>query len=124
MLLNGKEKRIMGLFGREKKEAPAPCCGGNHSAEVTPQAETAKTDSGVKVLGGGCAKCSELEANTRDALAELGMDTAIGHVTDFAQIAAYGVMATPALVVDGRVVSCGRALKKDEAKALIRKARG
>lgn len=44
----------------------------------------------------------------RAALAELGVDAAIEHVTDFMQIAAYGVMTTPALVVGGRVVSCGR----------------
>lgn len=52
------------------------------------------------------------------------MDTEIEHVTDFAKIAAYGVMTTPALVVDGKVVSYGKVLKKDEAKALIQKVRG
>ena len=52
------------------------------------------------------------------------MDTAIDHVTDFAQIAAYGVMTTPALVVDGKVVSYGKVLKKEEARELIRKVRG
>ena len=51
------------------------------------------------------------------------MKTTIDHVTDFAQIAAYGVMSTPALVVDGKVVSYGKVLKKDEAKDLIRKVR-
>ena len=50
-------------------------------------------------------------------------DTTIDHVTDFSQIAAYGVMTTPALVVDGKVVSYGKVLKKDEAKALIQKVR-
>ena len=44
-------------------------------------------------------------------------------MTDFKQIAAYGVMTTPALVVDGKVVSCGKALKKDDVKALIQKMR-
>ena len=52
------------------------------------------------------------------------MDTEIEHVTDFGKIAAYGVMTTPALVVDGKVVSYGKVLKKDEAKALIQKVRG
>ena len=52
------------------------------------------------------------------------MDTEIEHVMDFAKIAAYGVMTTPALVVDGKVVSYGKVLKKDEAKALIQKVRG
>ena len=76
------------------------------------------------MLGSGCAKCNALEQATREALVELGMDTAIDHVTDFAQIAAYGVMTTPALVVDGKVVSYGKVLKKDEAKVLIQKVRG
>lgn len=88
------------------------------------KSEAANTASGVQVLGSGCAKCNALEAAARAALEELGMDAAVGHVTDFAQIAAYGVMSTPALAVDGKVVSCGRALNKEEAKALIRKARG
>jgi small redox-active disulfide protein 2 len=52
------------------------------------------------------------------------MDTTIDHVTDFSQIAAYGVMTTPALVVDGKVVSYGKVLNKDEVKALIQKVRG
>ena len=52
------------------------------------------------------------------------MDTTVDLVTDFTQIAAYGVMTTPALVVDGEVVSYGKVLKKEEAKELIQKVRG
>ena len=78
---------------------------------------------GILVLGSGCAKCNALEEVVRAALTELGMDPAVGHVTDFTQIAAYGVMSTPALVVDGKVVSSGKVLKKEEAAALIQKAR-
>ena len=51
------------------------------------------------------------------------MDTSIDYVTDFTQIAAYGVMTTPALVVDGKVVSYGKVLKKEEAKAVIQRVR-
>lgn len=109
----------MGLFGK-KREGTKSCCG---SCAPEAAAQTAKAAAGVKVLGGGCAKCSALEDAVRAALSELGMDTAIDHVTDFTQIAAYGVMTTPALVVDGKVVSYGRVLKKEEAKAMIRKAR-
>ena len=105
----------MGLF-HKKKEESKPCCCGNYTPESMEQAEAAKTAAGVKVLGGGCAKCNALED-------ELGMDTAIDHVTDFTQIAAYGVMTTPALVVDGKVVSYGKVLKKEEAKAIIQKVR-
>ena len=76
-----------------------------------------------KVLGSGCAKCNALEAAAKEALEMLGMDTNIDHVTDFSQIAAYGVMTTPALVVDGKVLSYGKVLKAGEAAELIKKAR-
>ena len=74
----------------------------------------------IKILGGGCAKCNQLEAATIEALTELGMDTTIEHVTDFGQIASYGVMTTPALVVDGKVVSYGKVLKKDDVVGILR----
>lgn len=82
-----------------------------------------KTGGSVKVLGSGCAKCNELEANTKAALAQLGMDTTIDHVTDFMQIAAYGVMSTPALVVDGKVVAYGKVLKTQEVIKILQKVR-
>lgn len=113
----------MGLFSKKKEETKSCCCGGNCTPETMAQAEMAKAVAGVKVLGTGCAKCNALEDAVRAALTELGMDTTIDHVTDFTQIAAYGVMTTPALVVDGKVVSYGKVLKKDEAKALIQKVR-
>lgn len=115
----------MKLFGKKKEDNCCTGAGNTAAPAPTPAAETsAKPEAGVKVLGSGCAKCNELEANTRAALEELGMDTAIDHVTDFTQIAAYGVMSTPALVVDGKVVCYGKVLKKDEVKALLAKARG
>ncbi len=113
----------MGLFSKKKEETKSCCCGGNCTPETMAQAEAAKATAGVKVLGSGCVKCNALEDAVRAALTELGMDTSIDHVTDFTQIAAYGVMTTPALVVDGKVVSYGKVLKKDEAKALIQKIR-
>ncbi len=111
----------MGLFGKKKE---TPCCGGDVTPQERAQAESAKSPSGVKVLGSGCAKCNALEKAVKEALTELGMDTAIDHVTDFTQIAAYGVMTTPALVVDGKVLSYGKVLKKEDAVALLKKARG
>lgn len=78
----------------------------------------------IKVLGSGCKKCNALEAATKEALADLGLPVLIDHVTDFAQIAAYGVMSTPALVIDGKVVSYGKVLKPKEARSLIEKAQG
>ena len=126
----------MSLFGFGKKkdelnkvnevnEVNNRCdCGG---ACVTKPKENAKTDiiseESVKVLGSGCAKCNELESNVKKALEQLSMDTSIEHVTDFAQIAAYGVMSTPALVVDGKVVAYGKVLKVEEAVKILEKVR-
>ena len=113
----------MKVFARKKEEHS--CCCGSCDAETMAKAEAAKTDgTSIKVLGSGCDKCNQLEKATREALVELHMDTAIDHVTDFAQIAAYGVMSTPALVVDGKVVSYGKVLKKDEVVKILNKVRG
>lgn len=117
----------MALFGKKKAEQAECDCGGccDVSAEGVKQAQASMGKGAlVKVLGSGCKKCNELEANTKTALTQLGMDTTIDHVTDFAQIAAYGVMTTPALVLGKKVVSAGKVLKKDEVVALIEKHGG
>lgn len=121
----------MALLGFSKKketvEATLQCdCGGsNCNTESTAAVEKAKlSGSPVKVLGSGCNKCNALEEATKKALTQLGMDTTIDHITDFVQIAAYGVMTTPALVVDGKVVSFGKVLKKDEVIQILQNAWG
>jgi len=95
---------------------PSTVVGGGEMNRVTSSVvRRAKSEgASIKVLGSGCAKCNQLEAATKAALEQLGMDAAIDHVRDFAQIAAYGVMSTPALVVDGKVVSDGKVLKTGE----------
>lgn len=116
----------MSLFGKkDKKEEATSCsCGGSCTAENGEKTQGAKAGgAGVKVLGSGCAKCNQLEAATKEALEQLGMDTTIDHVTDFSQIAAYGVMSTPALVVDGKVVSYGKVLKTQEVVKILQKVR-
>jgi small redox-active disulfide protein 2 len=62
----------------------------------------------IKVLGPGCAKCVALERLTREAVGTLGVDASIEKVDDYPTIVGYGVMATPALVVDEKVVVSGR----------------
>lgn len=116
----------MALFGKKKEEKTTSCCcGGNCTPENMTKAENAKTEgASVKILGSGCTKCNQLEAATREALTQLGMDSTIDHVTDFAQIATYGVMTTPALVVDGKVVSYGKVLKTEEVVTILQKVRG
>lgn len=76
-------------------------------------------EKSYKVLGSGCAKCQKLEENLRQALTQKGEDVNVEHVTDFAEIAQYGVMSTPALVVDEKIVSMGKVLSVEEVKDII-----
>ncbi len=62
----------------------------------------------IEVLGPGCANCQKVEANARAAVAMAGVEAEVRHVTDYREIAARGVMSTPGLIIDGRVVSSGR----------------
>lgn len=73
----------------------------------------------IKILGSGCKSCVALAENTETALKETGIEAEIVKVTEFQDIMAYGVMTTPALVIDEKVVSFGKVLKpKDIAKIL------
>lgn len=73
----------------------------------------------IKVLGTGCAKCHELEENTRKAVEELGLDASIEKVSEIKDIMKYGVMRTPALVVDEKVKVMGRVPSSDEIKKYL-----
>ena len=73
----------------------------------------------IKILGSGCANCNKLEENTRKAVEELGIDANIEKVTDFKEILAYGVMKTPALVVDEKVKVSGRVLTTEQIKKYL-----
>ncbi len=114
----------MALFAKKAKKEEACCCGGKCDDESMSKAEAAKTEgASIKILGSGCAKCNQLEEATKAALKQLGIEEPIDHVTDFTQIAAYGVMTTPALVVDGKVVSFGKVLKTEEVVKILQKVR-
>ena len=73
----------------------------------------------IKVLGTGCAKCKRLEKLTREVVAEMGIAADIGKVEDITKIMAYRVMQTPALVINGKVVLCGRVPTVMELKELL-----
>lgn len=73
----------------------------------------------IKVLGSGCRNCITLKENTETALKEAGIEAEIVKVTDFKDIMAYGVMSTPALVIDEKVVSFGKVLKPKEIVKIL-----
>ena len=73
----------------------------------------------IKILGGGCANCRALEAMAKKAVADLGIPATVEEVTDYAAIASYGVMRTPALVIDGTVFLSGRVPDQDEVRRII-----
>ena len=73
----------------------------------------------IKVLGPGCRNCVTLEARTREALDELGLDADIEKVTDPAAIVGYGILTTPGLVVDGDVVLAGKVPTVRRLRAML-----
>jgi small redox-active disulfide protein 2 len=73
----------------------------------------------IKVLGPGCANCVTLERVTREAVTALGLDARIEKVTDYATVAGYGVMSTPALVVDEKVIVSGRVPTPAQVRELL-----
>ncbi len=64
----------------------------------------------IKVLGPGCSKCKKLDENVKQAMIEAGGDFDYEYVTDIQRIIGYGILMTPGLVLDGKVVSTGRVL--------------
>lgn len=77
----------------------------------------------IEVLGTGCAKCNRLEATARAAVEKLGVPYEIHHIRDINEIVRRGVMATPALAIDGKVVVAGRVPGEAELTTMITSAR-
>ena len=73
----------------------------------------------IKILGPGCANCVNLEKQARQAVEQLGLDATIEKVTDYTEIAGYGIMRTPGLVVDEQVLVSGRVPKAAEIAQLL-----
>ena len=73
----------------------------------------------IKVMGGGCGKCETLLRNTKEAVKMAGISADIEYITDFGVMAGYGIMSTPALIVNEKVVSTGRVLKPADIEKLL-----
>ena len=74
----------------------------------------------IEILGTGCPKCKELEANTKKALKELGKKAEVVKVTEIDKIIGYGVMSTPAIVIDGKVGCYGKVASVKELKEMLK----
>lgn len=73
----------------------------------------------VQVLGGGCSKCTILAEEVAKAADEMGVEIELEKITDFKQIMSFGIMTTPALVVDGKVMFSGKVLKAEALKQYL-----
>jgi small redox-active disulfide protein 2 len=76
----------------------------------------------IKVLGPGCANCNKLEEATRKAVEKAGIDATVEKVSDLQEIMSYGVMSTPALVVNGELRVAGRVPSVDELVSVLQRA--
>lgn len=109
----------MGLFGRSKKdkkeEGRGGCCDMQIIEEedevINEQDGTTSDGLTIKVFGPGCEKCTSLKENVMQALSDTGKHADFEYVTDMGRIAEAGIMATPALQVNGKIVSNGKVLK-------------
>jgi small redox-active disulfide protein 2 len=73
----------------------------------------------IQVLGPGCPKCAKLAANAETAVGQLGIEATVERITDLQKIITFGVLMTPALVIDGRVRAVGTLLSSDAIKDLL-----
>jgi len=73
----------------------------------------------IKILGTGCPKCAQLTENTQIAAQQADVEVQIDKVTDINEIMKFGVMVTPALVIDGEVKSAGKVLSADDIQAML-----
>ena len=118
----------MSIFNFGKNKEPAKkescCCGAKNvtADDMTKASFTTKNDTaGVKVLGSGCKSCHELFENAQKAVSDMGLSVEVEYVTDMEKVVSYGVMSTPALVVNDKVVSMGKVLKPVDVEKLLHK---
>lgn len=114
----------MGLLDFKKKKT-APCCGEGKKPNNTACSCAGKQGEGKYktnrfiVLGACCKKSADTFTNVKQAVLEMGFSDTVVNIGDAVEIAGYGVMQTPAFVINGKVVSYGKLIKVDEAKKLI-----
>jgi len=119
----------MNLFNKENlKKVVDTCTTANENedldiAELATDAikENVGKITSVKVLSSGCKSCKQLFDNATKAVKALGMDVEVEYVDDIAKVAGYGVMSTPALVINEKVVSVGKVIKSADMEQIFHK---
>lgn len=122
----------MGIFGFGKKKAEnekpvcACRCGESSGEEKFSDAANCCCESGdegcnIKVLGAGCKACHEQYENVKAAVSEMNLEAGVEYITDMEKVMTYGVMSMPAIVVNEKVVSMGKVLKKGQVVDLLKK---
>ena len=89
-------------------------------AKNRPLIPEAVSGARIKICATGCSHCSAMRENTREAVKRLGLESELECYSDFASIAKLGIMSTPSLIVDGRLVSAGKVLKPEQIAELIK----
>lgn len=114
----------MSLFNFGKKDKKPVCaCQSNCSMTETKKIEnSANSNCVIKVLGTGCQSCHTLLENTKTAVSNMDISADVEYIQDMAQIAGYGVMSVPALVINEKPVVMGKVLKVSEVEDLLKKA--
>ena len=115
----------MNLFGKKEKKEETPVCACACHGGVEEKVNDAPADNtnlmSVKVLGSGCKSCKALWENTNTALQNMNAGIEAEYVTDMSVVAGYGVMSTPALVVNEKVISMGKVMNPSEVENLLHK---
>lgn len=116
-------------FGKKKEEKAAPSCACNSGCPASQAPEIVndccpEAKDGIcciKVLGTGCASCHALYVNAKNAVKAMGLSVEVEYITELQKAMEYGVMSMPALVVNEKVVSMGKALKSADVEKLLHK---
>ncbi len=74
----------------------------------------------IEIMGPGCPRCQTLESNVKKALEQLGIDAEVEKITEIGKIAARGVLSTPGLAIDGKILSTGKLLTVEELKTMLK----
>ena len=119
-----KEETCCADTGNKKKMDDSCACTENTKQMKEPYNKTETAENkifNIKVLGSGCKNCHTLFVNTNEALKVMGISCETQYITDMTVVASYGVMSTPALVVNDKVVAMGKVYQAAEIEKLLRK---